>query len=207
MELIDISRDRFHNQTHRPVAIAARPEKNAAGEPPVGSKALALRVRGQAGPPQGDTPLDKFSTPAICLDLSHVPLKHAVTVPEMEDALAGSGEEIRPGDTVLIYMATNKRLLGRPGYQHDFPGLAPASVHWLADRGIGLFGVEAISPAPEGELSFEVHKACEERDILHMECLTSLHKLVGRGRFLFIGLPLTVRGSTASPTRALAIFQ
>ena len=38
-------------------------------------------------------------------------------------------------------MATNDRLLGKPGYLHDFPGLAVESIHWLADRGVFMFGV------------------------------------------------------------------
>jgi hypothetical protein len=41
--------------------------------------------------------------------------------------------------------------LGKPGYLHDFPGLALESVHWLVDRGIGVFSVEAISSALEGK--------------------------------------------------------
>jgi kynurenine formamidase len=151
-------------------------------------------------------PLEKFYTSAICLDLSHVPLKHAITVAEMEAALTKSGQEIRKGDTVLIWMATNERLLGKPGYLHDFPGLALESVHWLADRGIGMFGVEAISPAPEGEPNFQAHMACAERGITHMECLANLDKLIGRGRFTFIGFPLKIRGGTASPIRAVAMF-
>ena len=76
----------------------------------------------------------------------------------------------------------------------------------LADRGIGMFGVEAISPAPEGELNFRAHRACAERGITHMECLATLDKLVGRGRFRFIGFPLRIRGGTASPIRAVALF-
>jgi kynurenine formamidase len=151
--------------------------------------------------------LQKFYTSAICLDLSHVPLRHAVTISEMEAALAASGQEIRADDTVLLYMATNDRLLGKLGYLHDFPGLAVESVHWLADRGIGMFGVEAVSPAPEGEPNFQAHLACAERGITHMECLANLDKLVGRGRFRFIGFPLKIRGGTASPIRAVAIFE
>jgi kynurenine formamidase len=125
----------------------------------------------------------------------------------METALAASGQDIRAGDTVLLHMATNDRLLEKPGYLHDFPGLAVESVHWLADRGIGMFGVEAVSPAPEGEPNFQAHLACGERGITHMECLANLDKLVGRGRFRFIGFPLKIRGGTASPIRAVAIFE
>ena len=101
----------------------------------------------------------------------------------------------------------NPRLLGKPGYLHDFPGLALESVHWLADCGILMFGVEAIGPAPEGEPNYLAHMACAERGITHMECLANLDRLVGRGRFRFIGFPLRIRGGTASPIRAVAMFE
>ncbi len=229
MELIDLSRDLFHrtqaHPSHPPIIINVwgdHTEKKVAGNTVFTSKALSIAMSDHAGthvdapvhfdPRPGaqsidEMPLEKFYTSAICLDLSHLPLKGQATVPEMEAALAVSGEEIRPGDTVLLYMATNERLLGKPGYQHDFPGLALESVHWLADKGIGMFGVEAISPAPEGEPNFQAHMACAERGITHMECLANLDKLIGRGRFRFIGFPLKIRGGTASPIRAVAVFE
>jgi kynurenine formamidase len=229
MELIDLSRELFHrtqvHPSHPPVVMTVwndHSEKKYAGNTVFSSKALSISFSDHAGthvdaPVHFDSrpgaasidevPLENFYTPGICLDLSHVSLKHAVTVAEMEAALAKSGQEIRKGDTVLLYMATNERLLGKPGYQHDFPGLAPESVHWLADKGIVMFGVEAISPAPEGELNFQAHMACAERGITHMECLANLDKLIGRGRFRFIGFPLKIRGGTASPIRAVAVFE
>jgi kynurenine formamidase len=51
------------------------------------------------------------------------------------------------------------------------------------------------------------HLACAERGITHIEGLANLDKLVGRGRFRFIGFPLRIRGGTASPIRAVAIFE
>jgi kynurenine formamidase len=229
MELIDLSREIFHrtqtHPSHPPVVMTVwgdHSEKKTAGNTVFTSKAMYLSMSDHAGthvdapvhfdPRPGaasidEVPLEDFYTSAICLDLSHIPLKHAADVAEMEAALAKSGQEIRPGDTVLLYMATNERLLGKPGYRHDFPGLALESVHWLADRKIKMFGVEAISPAPEGEPNFLAHMACAERGITHIECLAQLEKLVGRGRFRFIGFPLKIRGGTASPIRAVAVFE
>ena len=229
MEMIDLSREIYHrtqsHPSHPPVVMTVwndHSEKKVAGGTTFTSKALSITFSDHAGthvdaPVHFDprpealsidqVPLERFYTSAICLNLSQVSIKHAITVPEMETALEASGEEIRQGDTVLLYMATNERLLGKPGYLHDFPGLALESVHWLADRGIGMFGVEAISPAPEGELNFQAHMACAERGITHMECLANLDKLVGRGRFRFVGFPLKIRGGTASPIRAVAIFE
>ena len=229
MELIDLSRELFHrtqvHPSHPPVIVSGwgdHAEKKTAGNTVFTSKALSIAFSDHAGthvdapvhfdPRPGaasidQVPLENFYTEAICLDLSHVPLKHAITVPEMEAALEKSGQDIRPRDTVLLFMATNDRLLGKPGYLHDFPGLAVESVHWLADRGILMFGVEAISPAPEGEPNYLAHMACAERGITHMECLANLDRLVGRGRFRFIGFPLKIRGGTASPIRAVAVFE
>jgi kynurenine formamidase len=125
----------------------------------------------------------------------------------MEAALAASGEEIKPGDTVMIHMGIHKRLFGSPDYVHNFPGLSVEAVHWLADRKIKMFGVETVSPAPEGEPNYLAHLACAERGITHMECLMNLDQLVGKGRFRFAGFPLKIKGGTASPIRAVAIFE
>jgi len=51
-----------------------------------------------------------------------------------------------------------------------------------------------------------VHKACLDLDITHIESLCNLETLLGRGQFTFIGLPMKWRGGTASPIRAVAVF-
>ena len=113
MEMIDLSRDLFHrtqtHPAHPPVIISVwydHAEKKRAGNTDFSSKALSIAFSDHAGthvdaPVHFDSrpdalsidqmPLEKFYTSAICLDLSHVPLGHAVTIPEMEAALAASG--------------------------------------------------------------------------------------------------------------------
>ena len=229
MQLIDLSRELHHrtpaHPTHPPVVVTVwydHSELKQAGATRFSSKALNLSMSDHAGthvdapshfnpdpraPSIDEMPLETFFTEAFCLDLGHVPLKHEITVAEMEEALAKSGQQIKPRDTVLIDMGVNKRLYGTPGYLHDFPGLHVSAVHWLADKGVGLFGVEAVSPAPEGEPNFKAHLACAERGITHIECLWNLEAVVGKGRFRFIGFPLKIRGGTASPIRAVALFE
>ena len=81
----------------------------------------------------------------------------------------------------------------------------PQSVHWLADKGCKIFGVEAVSPAPEGELNFKAHNICGERGITHIEGLDNLDALLGMGRFRFIGFPIRLVGASGSPIRAVAL--
>lgn len=229
MEFVDLSREIHHraptHPSHPPVVMSVwydHDEVKTAGATRFTSKALYLSLSDHAGthvdapchfnpdqnaPSIDQVPLENFYTEAICLDLSHVPLKHQITVAEMEEALAKSGEVIKPRDTVLLHMGVNMRLFGKPSYLHDFPGLHVDAVHWLADKGILMFGVEAVSPAPEGEPNFKAHLACAERGITHIECLWNLDKLVGKRRFRFIGFPLKIRGGTASPIRAVAVLE
>jgi kynurenine formamidase len=227
--LIDLSRDLYHrapaHPSHPPIVITPwdthAPKK--AGNTILRSASYYLSLSDHAGthvdapkhfdPTPGalsidQMPLSSFYTPAICLDLSHAALKAAITVPEMEDALLKSGETIQEGDTVLLYMAYNKRVpFDDPRWQHDFPGLALESVHWLADRGCKIFGVEAVSPAPEGELNYQAHNACGKRGITHIEGLDHLEDVLGKGRFRFVGFPLKIRGGSGGPMRAVAIFE
>jgi kynurenine formamidase len=130
MELIDLSRELFHrtqtHPSHPPVIVTVwgdHSEKKVAGNTVFTSKALSIALSDHAGthvdapvhfdPRPGalsidEVPLENFYTSAICLDLSHVPLKHAISVAEMEAALAKSGQEIRPRDTVCTGFSMSK---------------------------------------------------------------------------------------------------
>ena len=229
MQLIDLSRRIEHrtpaHPSHPPVIMTVwndHTEVKKAGKTEFTSKSLTLSISDHSAThvdapchfnpsPEAasidEVPLENFYTEAVCLDLSDVPLKHEITIDEMEAALANTGEDICKGDTVLIHMGVNERLFGKAEYLHDFPGLNVDSVHWLADKEIIMFGVEAISPAPEGEANFKAHIACAERGITHMEGLMNLNKLVGKGRFRFIGFPLKIKGGTGSPIRAVAVVE
>ena len=229
MQLVDLSRTIEHrtpaHPSHPPVIVTVwndHSEVKKSGNTEFTSKSLTLSMSDHSAThvdapchfsSSSDAvsidkvPLENFYTEAICLDLSHVALKHEITVAEMEAALKVSGEEIQKGDTVLIHMGVNDRLFGKPEYLHDFPGLHVEAVHWLADKGIIMFGVEAISPAPEGEPNFKAHIACAQRGITHMEGLMNLDKLLEQGRFRFIGFPLKIKDGTGSPIRAVAVIE
>jgi kynurenine formamidase len=69
-----------------------------------------------------------------------------------------------------------------------------------------MFGVEEVSPGRPGRSKFEVHHVCRDLNFTHMEGLCNLDKLVGRGRFRFIGFPLKIKGATGRPIRAVALL-
>src|SRR6201997_479447 len=100
MELIDLSRELFHrtqtHPSHPPVIVSVwgdHSEKKVAGNTVFTSKALSIALSDHAGAhvdapvhfdPRPGAPyivevqLENFYTAAICLDLSHVLLKHQI---------------------------------------------------------------------------------------------------------------------------------
>jgi kynurenine formamidase len=151
-------------------------------------------------------PLEDFFLDAVCLDLSHKPLKSDISIDDLEQAETAAGVTIRANDMVLLHMDFYRRCSGKDGYLTDFPGLTKASATWLGRKKIKMFGVEAVSPGRPGRNNFEVHHVCRDMGFTHVEGLVNMEKLVGKGRFKFIGFPLKIKGGTASPIRAVAIL-
>jgi kynurenine formamidase len=152
-------------------------------------------------------PLENYFLDAVCLDLSHKPLKSDISIEDLEKAEAAAGVTIRPKDMVLLHMDFFRRCYGTEGYLTDFPGLTKESATWLGRKGIAMFGVEAVSPGRPGRNNFEVHHVCRDMGFTHVEGLVNMEKLIGKGRFKFIGFPLKIKGGTGSPIRAVAMLE
>jgi kynurenine formamidase len=150
--------------------------------------------------------LTTFYTEGICLDLSNKGLRELIQTEDLQKALAKANLEIKQGDTVLIYTDHYRRAYGTPDW-HNGPGLTTEATRWLGGQKISAFGVEMSSPGVRGLTNKEVHRICGELGFTHYENMINLDRLIGRGRFRFIGLPLKIRGGTGSPVRAVAVFE
>jgi kynurenine formamidase len=151
-------------------------------------------------------PLTMFYTEGICLDLSHKGLLELIETTDLERALTEARLDIKRGDTVLLYTDHYRRAFGTEDW-HKGPGVSVDAARWLGRQGIAAFGVEPAAPGVRGVSNKEVHRICGELGFTHYENMMNLHRLKGRGRFRFIGLPLKIRGGTGSPVRAIAVFE
>jgi len=164
---------------------------------------MARQYRGQSI----DTmPLAMFYTEGICLDLSDKGMRELIEPADLERTLSRAALEIKPGDTVLLYTDHYRRAFGRADW-YDGPGISGSAARWLGKQQIAAFGVETMAPGVRHVSNKEVHQICGELGFTHYENLINLHRLIGRGRFRFIGLPLKIRGGTGSPVRAVAVFE
>jgi kynurenine formamidase len=164
---------------------------------------MARQFRGQS---IDRMPLSMFYTEGICLDLSHKGLQELIEPADLERAIADTGLKIEAGDTVLLFTDHYRRAFATDNWDRG-PGISAASARWLGAHEIAAFGVETKSPGVRHVSNRDVHHICGELGFTHYENLVNMHKLIGRGRFRFIGLPLKIRGGTGSPVRAIAVFE
>lgn len=146
--------------------------------------------------------LDQFYGPATLVDLapgSFLPAQTPIT-PEMFQPHA---EKFRPGAKV-IYRTGWDRTFGTPECFSGFPTLTPEAAQWIAERRIGLLGMDTLTPSTEWH---EVHLTLLKKgvEIVLVEGLTNLAMLPER--FTFVGFPLNIKGRDGSPIRAVAVVE
>lgn len=136
----------------------------------------------------------------------------AIGAADLEAAAAAAGVAVEPGDVVLVRTGW----LGATGgdaaaFYAGEPGLDLGAAEWLAERGASVVGADNFAveqiPFPEGRV-FPVHQLLiAERGIPLLEGV-ALDQLATRasGPFLFVALPLSLVGCTASPLAPVAIL-
>ena len=105
-------------------------------------------------------PLERFYGPAVLIDLapgSRLPPRTPIR-PEM---FAPHAEKFRPG-AMVIYRTGWDRTFGTPERLADFPTLTVEAAMWIADRRIGLLGMDTPTPSMDWK---EVHLCCCNRDV------------------------------------------
>lgn len=135
-----------------------------------------------------------------------LPEDYTITPADLDRAARA---EVRPGDVVLIrtgwarYFEDARRFLS----EVRGPGPAIDGARWLSARGIFAAGSDTVAfeKVPDAAMPVHVHLLVES-GIHIVECL-NLEELAAAGvsEFLFVALPLKIRGATGSPVRPVAI--
>lgn len=88
-------------------------------------------------------------------------------------------------------------------WREDFNSLSPELVDFAAARGVRLIGIDTPSIDPHDSKALESHQAAFRHDMAVLEGLVLDH--VPEGRYELIALPLKLKGSDASPVRAILV--
>ncbi len=129
---------------------------------------------------------------------------------EMTGACTDQGVEIRAGDVVLIRTGWIRYFEDREKYlsvKQGVPGVVESGARFLASKQAGFAGSDttAFDKVPPHDLPCHVI-LLKENGIQIMEML-NLEELSANGihEFLFIALPLKIRGGAGSPIRPVAV--
>lgn len=144
-----------------------------------------------------------------------LPVDFTVTPALLEETRKAAGVEIRAGDVVLlrtgwaVYWEDAARYLtgGLESTTVCEPGPALEGARWLSAHGIYSAGSDTIAfeKVPDASMPVHVHLLVE-RGIHIIEAL-NLEELARDGvyEFLFVALPLKIRGGTGAPIRPVAV--
>jgi kynurenine formamidase len=115
---------------------------------------------------------------------------------------------LAPHDIVLFNFGWSERWKLRPedaAYTKDWPGVSMDAAHYLVARSAAAMGVDTLSPDPPAALAANpIHPVVLEKQVLIIENLTNLDQLPDF--FLFVALPLKIKGGSGSPIRAVAFL-
>ncbi len=141
-----------------------------------------------------EVPLETFIGEAVFVDLSGKGPREAITPGDLE--VAG----IKKGDIVLM---GNSHFTGE-----DRPYLSPEAAKWLAEKGVKMVGfddsVSVEAPRVKTLKDMATHENLLCNGIPIIEGLVNLKGLKKR-RFIFIGLPVAIKGLDSFPIRAIAL--
>jgi kynurenine formamidase len=114
---------------------------------------------------------------------------------------------LEAGDIVLFNFGWSAHWGVRPHhgrYVNDWPGVGMEAAEYLLGKSIAAIGVDTLSPDPPQALRTDpVHPLVLQKQVLIIENLCNLELLPDF--FLFLALPLKIRGGSASPIRAVAV--
>lgn len=116
---------------------------------------------------------------------------------ELTEELVAS-ENIKPGDIVLIHTGFGKKF-GLPEYYDSYPVMSESLAEALVRFGVSMVGFDTPSP---DKGPYTVHRILLEKEILILENLCNLEKVISLKKFEVIALPLRL-SSNASPARVV----
>lgn len=146
--------------------------------------------------------LDQFYGPAHLVDLapgSALEPSTPLTVEMFEPHAA----KFTPG-AKIIYRTGWDRKFGTPEYFSAFPTLTLDAARWIAEKQIGMIGMDTPTPSVDWKECHLILLA-PGVELVIVEGLTRLEQLPES--FTFMGFPLNIKGRDGSPIRAVAAIE
>lgn len=111
-------------------------------------------------------------------------------------------DKIKQSEIVLLYTGYGEIFSDEKYYSNEAPQLLQELAEYMVNSDVKMVGMDLSSP---DMYPFDIHKILLNNDILIIENLTNLDKLLGLSEFTFYAMPLHI-DAEASIARAVAII-
>lgn len=164
-------------------------------------------------------PLTTLIQPGLLLDLRHKGHGEGITVEDLERAAEKAGRPIGPGWAVTLWTGVDS-LWATEGFTAKRPYVPVTTAEWLIDQridllcsdliGLDITGVAVVPGSTDEEKrdaaaeTWPMHTVMLKAGITLVQQLCNLDQLEGEP-FLFVCLPMRMRGGTGSPVRPVAL--
>lgn len=144
------------------------------------------------GAPIDEVSLDAYVGP--CTVIHAIGARHHLDAEKLAPRIGA--RKLNPRLLIRFYEAAPQHV-----WDTGFPALSPDAIHWLADRGVILIGVDAQSIDPQDSKIMDAHHAVRIHDMRILEGLVL--DQADEGDYELIALPLKLKGLDAAPVRAV----
>jgi kynurenine formamidase len=145
-------------------------------------------------------PLDRLIGNGIIIKL---PKTKNTAITKLDITLFEKKNGLIPNNSSIFFYTEWQKNLKKNNYFTENPGLDTSSAKYLASKNINLVGIDSPSIDLGKDESFNVHNILSKNNILIVENLTNLNKILTKN-FNFTILPLKLKDATGSPVRAIA---
>ena len=182
MRIVDLS-DRFSMEQYR-------------SNPHSGTHIDSPAYLFEAGKNIEEFPLERFTTDAVLLDLTHKKPGQPIDDEDLEAAEEAAGLALRERESVILNTGCGARSSG--------VYLSLNGAEYLEFKRVGLVGIDTANLDGSQSADMMAHRVLLAKDILILEGLNNLGS-VGSPRFRLASFPLSLSAAT-SPVRAVAIL-
>jgi arylformamidase len=147
--------------------------------------------------------LENLVLPGHLLDLTHKKVGEPITVADVEEAVKKSGKPIESGSIVIFWTGVDK-IWSQEGFKTNRPHIPAETAQYLVDKKVTLFGTDLIGMDNPDEWWEPTHVAFLKGGLPMVQQLCNLDQLAGK-EFVFVVLPMKMRGGTGSPVRPIAL--
>lgn len=141
-----------------------------------------------------------------------LPAGYEITPDDLQSALKRQGQQLQPGDAVLIHSGWGKLWgVDNAKYNGNPPGIGAPAAEWLAKQDIMLIGADTFAvevvPNPDKQISLPVHQIALVVNGIFLLENVKLDELAAKKahEFAFVVQPLKIKGGTGSTVAPVAI--